>query len=135
MSKSILCTIDFSASSRQALVWAIDIAQELHMHLTILYTYRLLHAPGSNVVQLKKKLEEEALQKFSDLEREILLGRDITYDFRTEVGFVADRVEDHTRHHPISFLVMDKNMSTANRETFEDLFEHIHVPVVIVPEA
>jgi hypothetical protein len=130
-----LCTIDFSNASRQALVWAIDMAQKLNMHLTILYTYRLIHSPDGNVVQMKRKLEEEAAQKFAQLEKDLLLGRKVSYDFRTEVGFVADRVENHTRQHPISFLVMDKNMSTANNETFEELFDHVHVPLVIVPES
>jgi hypothetical protein len=128
-----LCTIDFSNASRQALLWAIDMAEELNMHLTILYTYRLIHSPDSNVVQMKSKLEEEASQKFSQLEKDLLLGRKLSYDFRTEVGFMADRVENHARLNPISFLVMDKNMSTSN-ETFEELFEHVHVPLVIVPE-
>jgi hypothetical protein len=130
-----LCTIDFSNASRQALVWAIDMAQELSMHLTILYTYRLIHSPDGNVVLMKKKLEEEAAQKFTQLEKDLLLGRELSYEFRTEIGFMADRVENHTRQYPISFLVMDKNMSTSSKEIFDELFEHIHVPLVIVPQS
>ena len=133
ISRTILCTIDFSDTSRQALAWAIGIAQELNMHLTILYTYRLIHAPGGNVVQLKKKLEEEALQKFAQLEKDMLLGRLLSYDFKTEVGFMADRIEDHTRQHTISFVVMDKNLGASNKELLDDLLEHIQAPLVIVP--
>jgi hypothetical protein len=135
MAKSILCTIDFSEGSRQALSWAVGIALELNMHLTILYTYRLIQSPNGNVVQLKKQLEEDAARNFTQLEKDLLLGRQLSYDFRTEVGFMADRVENHTRQHAISFLVMDKNMSSSSKESFDELFEHIHVPLVIVPES
>ena len=44
MSRSILCTTDFSDASRQALLWAIGMAQEMNMHLTVLHTYRLIHS-------------------------------------------------------------------------------------------
>jgi len=133
MSRSILCTIDFSDASRQALAWAIGIAQELNLHLTILYTYRLSQPPDGNVVQLKKKLEEEAVQKFALLENDVLRGRILSYDFKTEVGFMADRIENHTRKNSISFVVMDKNMGAANKEMLDDLLEHIQAPLVIVP--
>jgi nucleotide-binding universal stress UspA family protein len=132
-SRSILCTIDFSDASLQALVWAIGIAQELNVHLTILYTYRLIHTQNENVVQLKKKLEEEASLKFAQLEKDVLLGRVLSYDFKTEVGFMTDRIEDHTRQHTISFVVMDKNLGASNKEVLDDLLEHIRAPLVIVP--
>jgi len=135
MSRSILCTIDFSDASRQALLLAIDMAQEMNMHLTVLHTYRLIQAADGNVVQMKKRLEEDALQKFAQLEKDILQGRVSSYDFKTEVGFMADRIEKHLRNHAISFVVMDRNLSMANNETFEELFERVHVPLVIVPES
>jgi hypothetical protein len=128
-----LCAIDFSDASRQALLWAIGMAQEMNMHLTILYTYRLNHPSDGNVVQMKKQLEVEALQKFTEIEKDLLLGRLPSYDFRTEVGFIADRIESHTRKHIISFVVMDKNLGASNKEALEDLLDHIQAPLVIVP--
>jgi hypothetical protein len=78
-------------------------------------------------------MEEEALLKFSELEKEILLDRDISYDFRMEVGFINDRVEFFVKKNPIKFLVVDKEMSAKNKESFEALVEHINVPLVIIP--
>lgn len=82
---------------------------------------------------MKKKMEEDARNNFAIVEKEFLMNQGISYDFKTEVGFVIDRVEDYARNGGIGFLVMDKNMSTGNKEMFNDLLEHLKVPLVIVP--
>jgi hypothetical protein len=101
--------------------------------LTILYTYRLIKAQNGEVILLKKKMEDEASYEFSNLEKEVLQGQGISYDFRTEVGFVSDRIEDHIRKNTISFLVMNKGMSSGSKEIFDDLVKDMNVPLVIVP--
>jgi len=133
MGIKILCTIDFSDSSIQALRWAIMTAQQQKAHLTILYVYRLTKPEKGEVIEMKKKIEVEAARNIAILEKELMQGQGITYDFRTEVGFVADRIEDYAKKNTVSCLVMDKAMSTGNKETFGDLIEHIKVPLVIVP--
>jgi hypothetical protein len=52
---TILCTVDLSESSKLTLSWAVAMAQQLKGHLTILYTYRLLHYRNGEVLQLKRK--------------------------------------------------------------------------------
>lgn len=132
--KTILCTIDFSDSSKQALTWAAGLAKELNAHLTILYTYRLYSTKNSEAIELKKQLELKAIHNFTLLEKELLeTHNEISYDFKTEVGFVADRVENFVKNHAVSFLVMDKSMNAQNKEMFNELVEHIQVPLVIVP--
>lgn len=133
MAKTILCTIDFSDSSKQAVEWAVTIARQLKAHLTVLYTYRLLHARNGEVLQLKKKMEDDAQQHFVQLEKDLLRDKGITYDFRTEVGFVSDRIEDHAKKNNLNFLVMDKNISTKSKENFDELMEHLNVPTLLVP--
>ncbi len=130
---TILCTIDLSESSKQTVRWAVTMAQQLKIHLTILYTYRLLHYRNGEVLQLKKKMEEEAQKQFISLEKEFLIGKGIQYDFKTEIGFVTDRIEDHAKKNSLSFLVMNKNANESGKETIADLMEHIHVPVLLVP--
>ena len=132
MTNGILCTTDFSESSKEALKWSISLAKKLGSSLTILYTYRLFKQNGE-AVAMKKKMEEEATRNFKQLEKEMLQGTGIIYNFKTEVGFVSDRVEDHAKKNSISFLVMGKNMTTGNKETFEELVGHIKIPLVIVP--
>lgn len=133
MANTILCTIDFSQSSRQAVHWAATMAQQLKVHLTILYTYRLIHVPAGEVLQLKRKVEDEARRQFETLEKELLAGKGISYDFKIEIGFVSDRIEDHAKKNELNFLVIDKNISTNSKDTFDELLEHIHVPTLVVP--
>jgi nucleotide-binding universal stress UspA family protein len=133
MVKTILCTIDLSASSKHAIQWAVTLAQQLKAHLTILYTYRLMPAPSGEVVEVKKRMEEDALLQFKQLEKEYLNGKGVSYDFRTEVGFIADRIEDHAKKNNLNVVVMGKNVGSNNSETFTELMENIHVPTLVVP--
>ena len=133
MAKTILYTTNFSNSSKHALQWAITLARQLKAHITILYTYRLIKSNNSEVIQLKKKIEEDALHKFATLEHDLLSNQNISYDFRMEVGFMNDRVHQLTQKVPINFLVMDREMSTENKESFDELVEQIRIPLVIVP--
>ena len=132
MKNEILCTIDFSEASKNALRWSIDLAKRLESHVTVLYTYRL-NKQNEAAIPMKKKMEAEAQSNFSELERELLVGKGIKYDFKTEVGFVADRIEDHAKRQSVGFLVMGKSMTIGNREAFEELMEHLDVPLIIVP--
>jgi len=111
----------------------VAMAQQLKCHLTILYTYRLLHYRNGEVVQLKKTMEDEAKQRFQLLESEFLVGKGISYDFKTEVGFVNDRIENHAKKNSLRFLVMNKNSSDSEKDGIRELMDHIHVPVLLVP--
>jgi nucleotide-binding universal stress UspA family protein len=133
LTKTILCTIDFSKSTEHSIKWGVTIAQQLNAHLTILYNYRLIQSSGGEIFHLKKNIEEEAMQKFSHIEKNYLAETGIGYDFRIEVGFVSDRIEDHAKRNTFNFLVLDKNVNTNSNETLEELLEHIHVPMLVVP--
>ena len=133
MTKSILCTTDFSEASKRALAWAVNFSKEEGSDLTILYTYRLTKNVADELVQWKKKVEEEANKKFIAFETEYLKDIGIKYEFKIEVGFAADRIEDHAKKNHLRFIVMDRTMCTRNKETFDDLIENINVPVVIIP--
>lgn len=130
---SILCTIDFSKSSREALQWAVQLAKQLNSHVTFLYTYRLLQYRAGEVLQLKQDIEASAWRQFEVLEKEILQGEDISYDFKVEIGFVADRVEDYARKHPLNFLVTNKSIDNQAKESFDELIQHLRVPLLVVP--
>ena len=134
MSLSILCVIDFSESSKKALEWAAENARTYESHLTVLYSYRLIDIRnGENIIELRRKIEDEANRNFKILENDLLLNKHISYDFKTEVGFIAGRVEEHVKNHPINFLVIDKNLRMSNKESFDDLMENTQVPLLIIP--
>jgi len=133
MIKNILCTTDFSEGSKKALRWAIDFSKHDGSELTILYAYRLTKNIPEELVTWKKRIEEEASRKFAVFEDEWLKGKGIKYQFKIEVGFVADRIEDHAKKNHLSFLVVDKDLCMKSKDTLDDLLDHINVPVIIIP--
>jgi nucleotide-binding universal stress UspA family protein len=82
---------------------------------------------------MRKKMEEEARQNFSTLEKEVLADSGVSYDFKVEVGFVSNRVREYAKKNGVSFLVMGKKMNSSSKESFDELAENLHVPLVIVP--
>jgi nucleotide-binding universal stress UspA family protein len=131
--KKVLCAIDFSNPSHQALKWAVDFSRSIGCNLAVLYSYRLTRRLNEDILALKKRIELEALDHFSQFESEYLSNANLTYEFKVEIGFIADRVEDFANKNSISFIVMDKTVYTRTRETFDELLELANVPIIIVP--
>jgi nucleotide-binding universal stress UspA family protein len=134
MTQGIICTVDFSESSKEALRWSIALAKLLGTHLTILYTYRLLNSRDGDAVESRKKIEESAKINFSSFEKEILAGCNVKYEFKIEVGFISNRIKDYAKKNGASLLVMGSKMNSSNKESFDELAESIQVPLVIVPQ-
>lgn len=134
MEGSILCVIDFSESARKTLQWAIDNACKTKSRLTVLYPYRLKKLQnGESAFEMRKKIEDDAQSRFHELEKELLAGAQIPYEFKTEVGFLANRVEAHSKSQSVNFLVVNRDLKTSHKESFDDLVEHTQIPVVIIP--
>ena len=133
MNKCILCPIDFSESSATALKWAAELSSKLNYHLMVLYPYRLLQLTNDDVVHLKKKNEEHASKKFADLEKHYLKGKNISFEFSPEIGFVNDRVDYHLKKEAIAMLVISKHLNLQGNETQEDFIRNANVPVLVVP--
>lgn len=133
MNDAILCTIDFSDSSRDVLLYAVNLSRQFQSHITVLYTYRLLNSQNGEAVEIRRKIEEQARQNFSVLEKEVLAGSGVSYDFKIEVGFVSNRVKEYAKKNGVSFLVMGKKMNGSSKESFDELAENLQVPLVIVP--
>lgn len=133
MTNGVLCMIDFSESSREALRTAVSLAKLLNTRLTVLFPYRLLNTYNGEATDLKKKIEENAVRDFSVLEQEILSESGVPYEFKVEVGFVSNRVKDYAKKNRVSFVVMGNKMNLSNKESFDELAENIPMPLVIVP--
>lgn len=132
MTNGVLCIIDFTVSSKGVLKCAALLSKKFNKHLTILYTYRILKQNGEATVQ-KKQSEEIAFRNFASLEKEVLAGEGLNYDFKTEIGFINNRAEDHIKKNNISLLVIDRGLSVRNKEPFDDLIGKLKIPYVIVP--
>lgn len=132
MTDGILCATDFTDASKNALKWSIQLAKQSSKHLTILYTYRILKQNG-DIFSMKRRMDDEGLKNFKALEKELLDGTGVSYEFKTEIGFVDDRIEEHVKKNNISFLVLGKNMTLRNKESFDELIENLQTPLVIIP--
>ncbi len=133
MTNEILCTIDFSESSKGALKWAVALAKTLNANLTVLHTYRLLPSRNDEAIELKKKMERDFLDRFRALETELLIDRGVTYKFKSEVGFVSNRVKEYSRSGRVGMLVMGNTMNSKSNESFDELAQTLDIPLVIVP--
>lgn len=131
--QKVLCTVDFSNPSIQALKWAVKFSRDIGCELAILYSYRLTGRMNEDIISSKKKMEQEALRHFTDFENEYLKNISLTYEFKVEIGFIADRIEDFAKNNTLSFIVMDKALCMRSRDTFDELLEQTNVPLIIIP--
>jgi len=129
---SLLCLTDFSKSSDRALRWSIQMAEQMKAHITILHTFRLLQS-HVNALKLKQECEQRAQHDFQALEKNMLQGHAVTYEFKSEVGFIIDRIEDYATKHTIDLLVISKELGDENKEIFEDLVHRTKMPFAIIP--
>ena len=133
MANTILCTIDFSESSTQALKWAAELAIRYTCHLTVLFPYRLTQIPKADAKEMKENIMASASEKFAVLKNDFLIGKVASFDFTAEVGFLADRIDDHQRKNSILMVVISKKMSLLGEERLDDLIAKIKVPMMIIP--
>ena len=130
----VLCLIDFSASSENALRTAIQLAVKNAARITILYPYRLTTAvKKENLVKLKRDIDQEALRNFEKISH-LLDGTNIDFDFRSEVGFLSDRIQEHLRLGNIKLIVLNKGLVDSSFEALAELVPHLQVPLILVPD-
>ena len=138
MPKMVLCPVDFSDSSIGALRYAMGVARKEEAGLAVLYTYRLTQLQkGEEVLSFRKKMEEEARQKFMKLESSIKAIVDLAPDFMVQIGFVTDSILGYVRKHEVSLLVLDRgiyHLLNDHGEAPDEFLHSLNVPFVIVPE-
>lgn len=116
----------------EALHWAIPEAQKHHLHISVLYPYRLDQVrKKDNAILSKKDMDRDAAEKFDSLMEGVLKNSRLTYDFHSEVGFLRDRIAENARKNNVVMLVMGKNQ--VEEESFSELVQELNIPLVIVP--
>ncbi|MEI9921361.1 MAG: universal stress protein [Bacteroidota bacterium] len=131
---SILCVIDLTEASKDALLAALDIASSTKSKLTVLYPYRL-NQPRSvpDVTQWKKSIEIDATDSFSRMTNTMFSDSDVLWDFKPEVGFVDDRVEAYSEKHDVGVVVMSNQLARTSDGAFLETLEKLKCPLLIVP--
>ena len=135
VTSSILCVLDLSDSSLQALEWAIKVALRHDMRISVLHPYRLIQLGNKqDPVLLKKEIDKVASDNFMKVAEGLLKKNNISFDFRSEVGFLHDRIQDHARKHNMALLVISKKLAINNLDSVELLIKELEVPTVIIPQ-
>lgn len=139
MMKAILCAIDFTTASENALRTALEMAAEKHATLTVLYAYRLLEHNGEGIAEYRRKTEAAARDAFDVLLKKVHAEKtSVPVNFITEIGFLADRIDYYVRSNKASCLVLCQKLAVAMNEhkglSFNHFLNTIKIPVLIVPE-
>ena len=132
-SGSILCVIDFSDASRDALQYAIDMAASLDTRVCALYPYRLTNlAPQDDVARAKSSLDLGASQDFIKLRNSLPTTPAVAVEFRSEVGFINDRVYAYLKLNP-QVVIVSASLADTNVEAMHDMYDTLLVPLLVVP--
>lgn len=137
--RTILCAIDFSESSLQALKWTMLIAKERQAQATFLFCYRLISASDEvELLNLKRDMETKALSQFQEIEKKFIKTTTVPYQFVMEVGFFSSRIELFLRKSPVNLLVlgnsMVKNFNEYKNLSFDEFLTDTKIPILIAPE-
>jgi nucleotide-binding universal stress UspA family protein len=134
MKGKILCPIDFSETSIEALKYAIEIANKEGRSVTVLYSYRLIQPDQEEeILKFRNRVELRARERFCMLEPFFHNGTMTDHEFLIEIGFFSDCIIRQVRNNHVDKIVMDRNMRRLIVEFPPDSFlGSLPVPVVIV---
>lgn len=137
--KTILCAIDFSESSLQALKWTMRMAQLYEAEVTFLFCYRLITVSDEGEsLNVKRDMEADALNRFHQIEAKCIRVTTVPYQFVMEIGFFSSRIELFMRRSPVSLLVLGTSMIKDFNEyknlSFDQFLSATKIPVIIAPE-
>lgn len=137
--RPILCVIDLSDSTVKVLEIAARMAYAYKSQLTILFPYRLINKAFTDEIStLKRKLDQEAREKFQYMEKQVPALHLISYDFQPEIGFAIDRINSFVKRNEIDSVVIGQHQSDiineVNPGAFQTLIKTSKLPFTIVPE-
>jgi nucleotide-binding universal stress UspA family protein len=137
--RPILCVIDLSETSIKVLEVAARMAYANKTHLTILFPYRLINnGYKDDVSKLKLKLEQEAREKFKEIEKKIVALKLIGFDFQPEIGFAADRISYYVKRIKVDMIILSQRQADSIGEInglgLRTLITNSKVPFTIIPE-
>jgi len=138
--RSILCPVDFSDASRQALRWAIAIAGEWNSHLTVLTAVDPLLAEAARArfaLDLVKADVEPALRQFVGAATDVRAD-DANPELVVQIGKAASVVLNAAdRLHPDLIVIGTHGLSGLKKlvlgSTAEGVLRKATVPVLAVP--
>lgn len=139
MAKTILCAIDLSDSSDHVVEVASKMASNLSEHLTVLFSYRLNQSINEADVFLnKKEVEKKALEKFKNFEQNFMINGITSYEFRSEIGFLSDRLDSYKKRNDIDMLIIGQHLAQVNVDHkdsgLDNFLTNLQIPILVIPQ-
>jgi hypothetical protein len=133
--KAVLCVIDFTEASKDALQAAVSIADSTASKLTVLYPYRL-NQPRNvpDVAQWKKSIDTDATNSFNRMTTNLFKETHVPCEFKPEVGFMNDRIEAFTQKNSVMVVVISAELSRGSHEAFIEMLDRLTCPLLIIPK-
>jgi nucleotide-binding universal stress UspA family protein len=137
--RPILCVVDLSESSVKVLEVAARMAHANKTRLTILFPYRLIsNGYKDDVSKLKGKLEQEAREKFSEIQKQVELLNHLFFEFQPEIGFAVDRINSYVKINKVDMIVISQSQANSINElnvmALQNLIANSKAPFTIVPQ-
>ncbi|MEM6842479.1 MAG: universal stress protein [Bacteroidota bacterium] len=139
--KTILFPTDFSKRANRALKETVNLAEKLSAKVIIYHVY---HRPATEKIssghsdRLLENLERNIDMNFRGLLSETPGLTDLDYEFRKELGILADCIVDTSEKDAINLVCM----ATKGAKTFgelwgtktADIVKKLNVPVLVIPD-
>lgn len=132
----VLCAFNLGESADSVVKSAVAHSVRLNLPLMILCSYRLIQTNASEeVVAVKKRFERMAFKQIKSISTP---DTGIQPSFRTEIGFLSDRVESFIKAGKVNLLVVGNSTAATIYEhkglTLKEFVKKINVPVLVIPE-
>jgi nucleotide-binding universal stress UspA family protein len=137
--RTILCPVDFSDASRDALHWAVALAARYQSHLIVLTAVEPLLANAAQV-RFKQDLRTDTEPVLKDFVISVLPSLHLRYVLDVQVGHASDVILDAATRHPADLIVMGTHgiggfQKLLLGSTTERVLRRTPVPILAVPQA
>jgi nucleotide-binding universal stress UspA family protein len=135
--RTILCPVDFSDASREALHWAVTLATRHQGQLTVLTAVEPLLANAAQA-RFKQDLRMETEQALRDFVTAVLPSRHPRYVLDVQVGHAPDVILDAATRHSADLIVMGTHGIGGFRKlllgsTTERVLRRTESPILAIP--
>lgn len=142
--KNILVPVDFSACSKNALKYAIQIAKTFDAKIHMVNAVHVHHPHpdfigGGLVDAIISDYENQVQDSFAELESEIIELQDVPHEADRFISYLTDAIYTETQSKEIDLIVMGTRASHDKIEHIigsraTDIIESAKVPVLVIPE-
>ena len=118
---------------------ALEMAHQYKTKVIGLFAYRLVQPASGTVSDYRKSVEKQARDEFQQMIQQMHFNGSVNYEFRSEIGFLTDRIDDYLQKSEVGMLIMSQDMADSINEhkglTLQHFLHSLKVPLLIVPHA